>query len=85
MLSTRVYVVYMYWDYRKDFSIELHGTYKNLEDAIAYAETICVGEGSEDDTRNEYTTAPQGCVFDRKMANSNYGRIAIEATAYHAK
>jgi hypothetical protein len=74
-----MYVVYMYWDYRKEFRVEILKVFKKLDSAIEYAESICISK--EQDSGVEYA-CHQGEYFDRKRENSNYGRIAIDDADY---
>ncbi|KAJ2994656.1 hypothetical protein HDV02_001395 [Globomyces sp. JEL0801] len=67
-------MVYMYWDYRKEFSVSIYGIFNDLNNAISYAESLC----DEEDFRPPSYTCQQGQYFDRKEKDSNYGRIAVD-------
>ncbi|KAG0357885.1 hypothetical protein BG005_003000 [Podila minutissima] len=76
--SAKLYVVYMYWDYKKENQFKIHRVYKNLDEAIKYAESIC----EKGESYREQYVNHRGLLFDSKEKDSRYGRIAIDEASY---
>lgn len=78
----KLYVVYQYWDYRKETSTKILRVYKNLDSAKKYAESICINK--DEDSGIEYADRyGGGKYFDRKEKDSNYGRIGVSSAVYY--
>ncbi|GJJ71645.1 hypothetical protein EMPS_03995 [Entomortierella parvispora] len=82
--SGKVYVVHSYKDYRKEVFCEILDVYGDYEDAVAFAETICVPEGSHEDTKHEYVYS-KGCLFDRRLAGWGDERVAISEACHYTR
>ncbi|KAG0334921.1 hypothetical protein BG004_000206, partial [Podila humilis] len=82
-LVFKMYVVYAYMDYRKDFDVEFHGVFKTLDSAIEHAKTLSISD-DECDSGGEYVLVV-GKHFDRRKNDGSHERIAVDDIEYFDK
>jgi hypothetical protein len=67
-----MYIVYYYYDYRKENYIKVYGVFDIMEKALEFAEELGDGEDSEP----EYV-CHEGELFDQREKDGCSGRIAM--------
>ncbi|CAG8727994.1 112_t:CDS:1, partial [Ambispora leptoticha] len=75
-LSSTMYVVYEYLDYRKDNCVQMYAAFDDLDAALEYASDL--GDGK--DTRPEYA-CHRGAYFDQHAKEGCYERIAVDSVS----
>ncbi|RHZ54767.1 hypothetical protein Glove_423g74 [Diversispora epigaea] len=76
----KMYIVYRYYDYRKENYLEVHCAFDNKKEALKFASKLSDGKDSE-----PIYVFHSGEFFDQRAKDGYYGRIAVDPVSVRTK
>ncbi|RHZ47129.1 hypothetical protein Glove_590g22 [Diversispora epigaea] len=75
------YVCYIYYDYRKEFNVEMKKIFPKRNDTITYAKSLA----DEDEDYDVQYVHHGGQHYDSQVKDSVYSRVAVDHVKTHLK